>query len=446
MLEWLLALKLPGGSVPFTPPAVVAGKPYKGFVASVDLITGDDLAAAIGLTAGISHNNDGGWLHYIDGAREFYIARTTFRYGLGFTPIETALVGPKTVQIGENYYQVKQITGMSVDPFTTIIGNAGGGDWDAYIYPLITGPARAQITADVWSYFTETDLGLSANWGTQPNGSITHVLERHNALPARASRGRNYSGGTAVASVVGRTVYNEGNPGEGNAGTGINQYGWRPMLEKVAAPADPDVFYGEVASADFITAAALTTAVGMGSVGTVTNADSPWLKFKIKGKTLYTTKLPLRHAVTWNAMNALGIVFGATTIVIGGATYKVRLMTGAKGTPTAWDSTASGGEFNDIFYPITGGASSAQAVVQAYPRWASYSDAALGFGSDKNAAAGGTGTLTFCQEATTNGGYLARGYNDGDNAGVAQLLAGWYVAGATVQTYAGWRPVLELVP
>lgn len=446
MLDYLLALQVKTAVHSFTPPAVEPGNAFKGWVASAGFIDGPALAAAIGLTAGTPHNDDAGWLHFIDGAREFYIARTTLRYGLGFAPIEAAITGNKTILIGTNYYQVKQISAMAVDPFSSIISNGGGGDWDKYIYPLIAGPAKAQVPALTWSYYTETDLGLSPIWGTQPNGSITHAADKHSSLAnARASRGRNYSGGTTVASVAGRTVYYSDNPTEGNAGTGLNQYGWRPLLEKVPQPPEPDVYFGEIATADFITAGALTTAVGMDAVGSVTNADSPWLKFKIKGKTLYTTKKPLRHGITWNGLNALGLVFGTKTIVIGGLTYKVRLPTGANtSSPNVFNTGHMGGDFNDMIYPVYGGVSLSQPAVQAYPRWAAFTDAALGLNTVKSPIA--NGALTMCQELAANGGYLVRGYNDNDNAGVAQLLAGWYVAGATVQLYSGWRPVLELVP
>jgi hypothetical protein len=449
MLEYLLASGTAAVEGPFIPPTVESGKAFKGWVSSAALIDGDALATAIGLSAGTSHNADAGWLHYIDGAREFYIARKTFRYGLGHAPIEAAISnGTKVIQIGADYYKVKQISAMAADPFSSIVGVGGGGDWDKYIYPLVTGPARAQITAEVWSYYTEKDLGLSPNWGTQPNGSITHAADKHSALTtARASRGRNYGGGTSIASVVGRTVYYSDNPNEGNAGTGLNQYGWRPMLEKTTAPPPPDVFYGEVASGSFITPGALTTAVGMGAVGSVTNIDTVWLKYKIAGKTLYTPKLPLRHGITWDALNALGIVYGTKVIVIGGKRYSVRLPKGVDpAVPSAnvYNPLHMGGDFNSMIYPVYGGVALNNALVQAYPRWAAYTDAELGLSVSKSGIP--NGALTMCQEMTANGGYLVRGYNDNDNAGTAQIIAGWYVGGSVVQAYAGWRPVLEELP
>jgi hypothetical protein len=105
-----------------------------------------------------------------------------------------------------------------------------------------------------------------------------------------------------------------------------------------------------------------------------------------------------------------------------------------------------GGEFNDLLYPVYGGVALNQAAVQTYPRWAAFTDAELGLGTTKTTVAGGNGTMTLCQGTTAQAGYLVRGYNDNDNAGVAQILAGWYVAGGTAQQYTGWRPVLELVP
>lgn len=432
---------------PFVPPEVVADKPFKGWVAGTDLITGDALASLIGLTAGTSQNSDAGWLHYIDGSREFYIARKTFRYGLSALAIEAANSNnTKNIVIGENNFQVRQLTSMSLDPITSIVANASGGDWDKYLYPLIAGPARAQVTAEVWSYYTERDLGLSPQWGTQPDGSITHCIEKHNTLPnVRVSRGRHYYGGTTVASIVGKTVYYPENPNEGNAGTGLNQYGWRPILEKVAAPPSPNEFLGEFTASSLITGADLTTAVGAGGAGADLGVMNAWLGYKIGGKTLYLAKKPIRYGVTWNQLNALGIVFGTKTVVIGGKTYKVRLPTGANKVNPGWFAADAGGEFNEMLYPVYNGVAAAQPQVQAYPRWAAYTDADLNLSVNKSTSAN-PGVMTLCQEQTSAGDYLVRGYNDADNAGNAQILAGWHVGGNAVQNYTGWRPILELVP
>ncbi|ARV77250.1 virion structural protein [Pseudomonas phage Noxifer] len=431
---------------PFVPPDVVAGKAFKGWVPAASFITGDALAEAIGLTAGTPHNSDAGWLHYIDGAREFYIARTTLRYGLTWRVIETANANnTKAIKIGNDWWMVKQITGMSVNPFSNINSDNGGGDWDKYIYPLIAGPARAQITAEVWSYYTEKDLGLSPIWGTQPNGSITHTADKHTTLQARAARGRNYNGGVSVSSVTGRTVYNEANAAEGNAGTGLNQYGWRPILEKTTEPATPNEYLGEFAAASLITGADLTTAVGAGGIGADLGAMDAWLGYKINGKTLYLAKKPIRYGVTWNQLNAIGCVFGVKTVVIGGKTYKVRLPTGANKVNPGWFANDAGGEFNDMLYPVYNGVAAAQPQVQAYPRWAAFTDAQLNLSINKSTSAN-PGVMTLCQEQTSAGDYLVRGYNDADNAGNAQILAGWHVGPNAVFNYTGWRPVLELVP
>jgi hypothetical protein len=103
-----------------------------------------------------------------------------------------------------------------------------------------------------------------------------------------------------------------------------------------------------------------------------------------------------------------------------------------------------GGDFNDMIYPIYGGVAINHAMVQAYPRWAAFTDAELGLNTVKSPII--NGGLTLCQELAAQGGYLVRGYNDNDNAGVAQLVAGWYVTGDSTIQYSGWRPVLELVP
>lgn len=447
MIEQLLFKGSVGGET-FVPPAAVAGKPYKQFVAAGDLINGSDLATLVGLSSGIAINSDAGWLQYIDNGKTFYIARKPLRYGTTVAAYKAAgLVAGKIVSIGGADYKVRLMSGMSADPFSSIVSNLGGGDWDTYIYPIFAGPDRP--TADVWSYYTASDLGVSIdNSLVGDQGTITVCKDQHASITtALAARGWDYYSGTSVPSVMGRrTVINDANFGEGNGAIGVNVYGWRPVLEYIGVAPPADLYYGEVAEADFISAAAFTTLVGMGSIGSVTNASVNWLKYRYKGKTVYMAKKTLRHGMTWEAMNALGITKGTQEFTIGGKQYTVRLPTGAASEPAAHAVSATGGSFNDLIYPVYGGVSLSQPEIQAYPRWAAFTDLELGLGRTKTEAATGPGTLSWCQELTTgNGNHLVRGYNDADNEGTRQIVSGWYIALNGTQVYAGWRPIVEEV-
>ena len=67
-------------------------------------------------------------------------------------------------------------------------------------------------------------------------------------------------------------------------------------------------FLGFVPASEFITGAALATALGISS-GTLINSDTPWIKYIWKGKVCFTPLKPIRHSVTWDAIYAAGAVY-----------------------------------------------------------------------------------------------------------------------------------------
>jgi N-acetylneuraminic acid mutarotase len=432
--------------IPFVPPAVEPGNPFQGFVSSDDLIDGTALSSLLALTSGTSINNKAGWLKYIDAGKTFYIARKPLRYGTTVAAYKAAaLLAGKQVSIRGDIYKVRLMSGMAADPFNSIIGIGGGGEWNQYLYPIFAAANRP--TAAVWSYYTAADLGLALNDSLNgQKGWITVTKDQHNTITtALAARGWDYSGGTGVNPIDRRTVINDANVNEGNGTASLDVYGFRPLLEFIGVAPPEDLYYGEIADADFITPSALAAVVNLAAVGTVTNASSNWLKYRYKGKTTYLAKKPLRHAMTWEQMDAVGVVKGNIPYLFGGKRYALTLPTGADVDPTpSYGSIATAGSFNDLIYPVYGGAASGQPEVLAYPRWAAFTDADLGFATNKAAASGGLGTLTWCKEVITGGGsHLLRGYNDADNVGNRQILAGWYVANGGTQQYAGWRPQIE---
>lgn len=445
MLEALLLKGVQAAEV-FVPPAVVAGKPFQGYVSSDDLIAGPELATLLGLTSGTPINDKVGWLKYIDAGKTFYIARKALRYGTTVAAYKAAnlLVG-KNVLIGGVTYKVRLMTGMSVDPFSSIVNNNGGGEWDQYIWPIFSAADRP--SAEVWSYYTAQDLGLVLNNSLAGQKGLVSVCKnQHTTITtALSARGWDYTSGTGLPAIARHTIINDANTNEGNGQGTLDVYGFRPVLEYIGIAPPEDMFYGEVAEADFITVAALTALVGMGSVGSVTNANTTWLKYRYKGKTVYMPKKALRHGMTWEALNALGITKKQQQFTIGGKLHTLRIPTGAASEPASYGSIATAGEYNDLIYPVYGGVSLQQPEIQAYPRWAAYTDAELGLSTNK-AQSGGAGVMTWCQELNVGGNtHLVRGYNDADNSGNRQILAGWYVALNATQTYAGWRPIIEEV-
>lgn len=205
------------------------------------------------------------------------------------------------------------------------------------------------------------------------------------------------------------------------------------------------MFIGEVPSAEFITGTALAAAIGL-TAGVPQNSDAGWLKFAdtVDGKTKYISKKPMRHTVSWDALNARGAVFGTTTVVINGDTYKVRLLKGIiadtlVGTSSGYDLPSSHGcEWNRLLYhvsakPFGHASNTLQSEGITEGDWASYSEVDL-----VTHYTHGRGSYNWCQETGTDPTTrVYRGY-----AGVSHTNQ---TTSSNASVNRGWRPVLELV-
>ncbi len=209
-------------------------------------------------------------------------------------------------------------------------------------------------------------------------------------------------------------------------------------------------YYGEVPN--LVSQSVLASNVGL-TIGTVLNEHPGWLKFSAKGKTLFVAKKPLRSGVSWYDLYAKGAVFGDDgmgssppvtkpmalqnkRIVIGGLTYRVRLLRGfdvsvpdrSQGT---FDSTTVSGEFARLILPVLAGVQNGQVSAD----WAAFSYADLGMVDN--------GARTLIQEAARSTDSTGENFR-------------WYMGRSLDYNYVfnaffngrehvyGWRPVLEL--
>jgi hypothetical protein len=402
--------------------AFPAGTPFKGVVRSRDFINGTTLATRIGLTAGTAINNESGWLHFVeDNGYNIYIAKKPLRHALTWASIDQAQQG-KEIILGGKTFLVDFMTGMAgqgLDPGTP---SNGGGQWNRYMYNIYNGERVAElpVTKENWGPYDSHMLGIplgSEDKLTTP-GAMSHVKEviAGGQGGGHALRGVQYPG-TTPPNIAGVWYTNPEDVGF--------FIGWRPMLyEKGTSPPVPVTpFKGEVLAADFINATALAAAIGL-VPGTVTNNTSPWLKFIDNGKTFYMPKMSIRNNITHEQLEALGAVKGTKTIVIGGLTYKVRLMTGLTADP----GSVGGGEYNDYFTRVT------NQYTPIGNAWASYTMTDIGWTGST-----GNNELTLIQEFNASyGGWATRGY-----PGFGGV---WYQIANTTHAGYGWRPVLELVP
>ncbi len=212
------------------------------------------------------------------------------------------------------------------------------------------------------------------------------------------------------------------------------------------------MFLGEVPSNQLITGNTLASHFNL-TQGVSQNSNEPWLKFILDGKTLYVSKKPFRHSISWNHLNDLDLVFGNRTIDIDGKEYRIRLLKGVSSDPISVPSLDNehggydlewtyGSEWNRIFYPLIPNPSR-QDHLPSYPysnegilfgQWGNYTETELGINDSA-----GYGYRTWTQESRLEN------LNTKSGRGHYGVLRAGFVDAGNSLIHRGWRPVLELV-
>lgn len=112
-------------------------------------------------------------------------------------------------------------------------------------------------------------------------------------------------------------------------------------------------YFGEVAATDFINGADLCTLLGI-TTGTLINSLAGWLKVAKGGSRLMLSKMCIRGGISWDNLNALGVVYGEKVVAVEGGLYAVRIL--------------SDTEWNELMYPLH----------TNYKTWAEFTDAQFG--------------------------------------------------------------------
>ncbi len=200
-------------------------------------------------------------------------------------------------------------------------------------------------------------------------------------------------------------------------------------------------YFGEFTAAEVVTGSGLSDLVGI-RTGTLMTDNVKWLGFALDGKRLLVAKTPVRHTVSWNTLNAYGVVKGSKTVSIAGLNWKVRLFKGASADPVVGeignyqDSVVThGSEWNRLMYRVVGKdhIPSATSEGDVGGEFASFTNTDLAFSGDR------PGRLNVCQErmASNSDMMLCRGMSwVTDSSELSVRIA---------DSGAGWRPVLELV-
>lgn len=205
MLEAMLisATRKEGLPGPATLAAGDTNAGYYGLTQSYEFITGSQLAALVGLSAGTLMNDTTAWMKFAYQGKVLYIPQKPIRNGLNWDAYNALnLVKPGAlVTILGFQFIVRHMTGGNADPAT-----AAGGEWNALIYPVYT-------SVGTWAKYTSADLGIVA--GT---GGATYCQEVH-------------SGSAPYHVYRGYSAYNYFFHDASNST--LTNYGWRPVLEYV---------------------------------------------------------------------------------------------------------------------------------------------------------------------------------------------------------------------
>lgn len=191
-----------------TPPPVEV--PYLQYEGVESLITGSALATAIGLSAGSTVNNTGGFLKFIRGGKTLYLAKMCLRVSVSWNNLNAlgAVTGTRRVTIGGKEYKVMLPTGSLNEA-----GASAGGDWNELMYAVCS--ARpVSYNGPVLANFTPAQLFV----GDGSNARSTLCRETHSSSSANCVR-RGRDNLTYYAALP-----------KSDGGTLVF---WRPLLELV---------------------------------------------------------------------------------------------------------------------------------------------------------------------------------------------------------------------
>lgn len=202
------------------PQGLIGGNEIEGFYGTVtpdEFIDGVSLAAEVGISAGIVHNNDEPWLKFALDHKVLFIAKKTLRYNLSWDHLNAAdlVYGNKTVNIGGYDYRVRLLRGANSDP-TDHPGGINsdhpathGSEWNRLLYRVCSENPPSQ-QGENWAMYSESELGLTEN----ALGRATWCREVARSIFRMGRGGLNISGGATPSPDYLST-----------------NYGWRPVLE-----------------------------------------------------------------------------------------------------------------------------------------------------------------------------------------------------------------------
>lgn len=193
-----------------------------------ELITGDELAKMIGLTAGTSQFSDEPWLKFSYLGKVEFVAKKTFRHSISWNNINAvnAVFGNRTIKIGGKTYKIRLMKGKTEEKQNDSSSYNGdinkGSEWNKLMLPIHQkAPSNWSYKGNVNSPTENWNVGYTDNdlftGGDEYYGIYSWCQEYGESTSSRLFRGGygvSYADGSAPSSAY-------------------PNRGWRPVLELV---------------------------------------------------------------------------------------------------------------------------------------------------------------------------------------------------------------------
>lgn len=189
---------------------------YYGVIESTDFINGDDLAERLNFEHGVKQNSDAGWLKFHIGVNAscndteehkiIYVAKKSLRHSVSWYNINDVdlVAGNQSINIGENYYRVRLLTGGTTSPGI-------GSEWNVLMYQIHVDNHQ---NSNNWDTYSDVELNIRHG-----DGMTIWCQENLNG------------------DIVVRGFYNLTKWGTSNLHYSTRIFGWRPVLEQVSETA-----------------------------------------------------------------------------------------------------------------------------------------------------------------------------------------------------------------
>lgn len=224
---------IPGGSIGNCS-LIDPGVCFYGEVSSAELISGNELASKVSLTAGTAFNSDVGWLKFKLDDKFLYVAKKPFRYNLNWQAIHAAKIAASLpMKIGKMNYLCRLLrtdtpgfpSGIRLGSGVAAhdIAGARGSEYNRLFYHIAKNvnagnPTSTGIVTGDLSQYTNDDLGWSPSTTVHISGTLTLTVNSGSA-DSTVKLGR----GQANASYIQGIDQNITHP----------HIGWRPVLELI---------------------------------------------------------------------------------------------------------------------------------------------------------------------------------------------------------------------